>query len=99
MLASSFSKCLQTLYLIIHSGSLPGFIVKLDVYSFEKAALLSLMEESEQSSLCPAPVLISLPLHIDFEWSGYIATEAWHPEPGWLSWGLEEAAVFKSPSP
>lgn len=67
--ASSFSKYLQTLYLIIYSGSLPGLIIKLDIYNFEKSALLSLMEEPEQMDLCPSSVLMSLPLYqLQVEW-------------------------------
>lgn len=38
--ASSFPKRLQTLYLIIHSGNFPGFIVKLDIYNFKKSTPL-----------------------------------------------------------
>lgn len=64
-----------TLYLIIHSGNLPEFVVKLAVYNVKELALLSLMEEAEQSSLDPSLGLMSLPLHIDSKRSGYITTK------------------------
>ena len=87
------SKCVQTLYLKVLSGNLPGFIVKLVVYNFNKSALLSLMEEPEQSSLCPCLGLMSLPLCIGFEWNAYVTIAvASAPRARVAEWELEEAA-------